>query len=76
MSVLVLEMPKSVRNIIKIEQIMYFLPQIIHVLCFFNLPEKYPKEFGNLFHALDVWHKSIKLSKKLAKVFDSYLCVS
>ncbi|CAB4011163.1 Hypothetical predicted protein [Paramuricea clavata] len=34
---------------------------------FFNLPEKHPKEFGNHFHALDVWHKSIKLLKKLAK---------
>lgn len=31
-------------------------------------PEQYPKEFSDLFHALDVWHKSVKLSKKLNKV--------
>ena len=33
-------------------------------------PEKHPKEFGDLFHALDVWHKSVKLSKKLAQVLE------
>lgn len=32
------------------------------------LLEKYPNEFSNLYHALDRWHKSVKLSKKLAKV--------
>lgn len=32
------------------------------------LVEKYPNEFSDLFHALDVWHKSVKLTKKLAKV--------
>ena len=37
---------------------------------FLSSPEKHPKEFGNLFHALDVWHKSVKLSKKLAKVLE------
>ncbi len=39
--------------------------------------EKYPKEFGDLFHALDIWHKSVKLTKKLSKVsrtfFDPYM---
>ena len=30
--------------------------------------DKYPNEFGNLFHALDIWHKSVKLTKKLSKV--------
>jgi len=30
--------------------------------------DKYPEEFGGLFHALDIWHKSVKLAKKLGKV--------
>jgi hypothetical protein len=30
--------------------------------------DKYPNEFGNLFHVLDIWHKSVKLTKKLSKV--------
>jgi capsule polysaccharide modification protein KpsS len=29
-------------------------------------PEKYRHAFSHLFHALDVWHKSVKLTKKLA----------
>ena len=33
------------------------------------LAEKHPEEF-EIFHALDVWHKSTKLSKKLAKVYN------
>ena len=36
---------------------------------------KYPNEFGNLFHALDIWHKSVKLTKKLAKVTRTYYTV-
>ncbi len=39
--------------------------------------EKYPKEFGDLFHALNIWHKSVKLTMKLSKVsrtfFDPYM---
>jgi hypothetical protein len=43
---------------------------IILLICvvFYVLPDKYPSEFFDLFHALDVWHKSVKLAKKLAKV--------
>ncbi|CAB4006208.1 Hypothetical predicted protein, partial [Paramuricea clavata] len=32
-----------------------------------RMKDKYPNEFGNLFHALDIWHKSVKLTKKLSK---------
>ena len=39
-------------------------------VCFFTA--KYPNEFGNLFHALDIWHKSVKLTKKLSKVTRTY----
>ena len=38
-------------------------------LCWFSL-QKHPEKFGEIFHALDVWQKSIKLSKKLAKVYN------
>ncbi|CAB4044269.1 Hypothetical predicted protein, partial [Paramuricea clavata] len=40
---------------------------------FHHCIEKHPEEFGEIFYALDVWHKSIKLLKKLAK--DSWLGV-
>ena len=30
--------------------------------------EKYPEEFSGMFHALDMWHKSVKLAKKLGEV--------
>ena len=30
--------------------------------------DKYPDEYGSLFHLLDIWHKSVKLTKKLTKV--------
>ncbi|CAB3978544.1 Hypothetical predicted protein, partial [Paramuricea clavata] len=29
--------------------------------------KKHPDHFSHLFHALDIWHKTIKLTKKLAK---------
>ncbi|CAB4025600.1 Hypothetical predicted protein [Paramuricea clavata] len=32
-----------------------------------RMKDKYPNEFGNLFHALDIWHKSVKLTKRLSK---------
>ena len=35
---------------------------------FVYLVEKYPDHFSDLFYALDIWHKTIKLTKKLAKV--------
>jgi predicted membrane channel-forming protein YqfA (hemolysin III family) len=43
---------------------------ILLLICvvFYVLPDKYPSKFFDLFHTLDVWHKSVKLAKKLAKV--------
>ena len=29
---------------------------------------KYPDEFSEMFHALDIWQECVKLTKKLAKV--------
>ena len=40
----------------------------INNILFVYLVEKYPDHFSDLFHALDIWHKTIKLTKKLAKV--------
>ena len=38
-------------------------------LLMFCFADKYPDEFSEMFPALDIWHKSVKLTKKkLAKV--------
>ena len=34
----------------------------------FDFLDKYPNEFSHVFHALDIWYKSVKLAKKLVKV--------
>jgi hypothetical protein len=38
------------------------------IVMFYFFLEKYPDHFAGLFHALDIWLKTIKLTKKLAKV--------
>ena len=35
----------------------------------FYFADKYPNESSEMFHALDIWHMSVKLTKKLAKVW-------
>ena len=37
-------------------------PLILSIYECHILLDKYPKEFSGLFHALDIWHKSVKLS--------------
>jgi hypothetical protein len=45
-----------------------FLLQIGDVFIVLHFIEKYPEHFQDLFIALDIWHKSVKLTKKLSKV--------
>ena len=53
----------------------YKISYILRMMCNFScqkkplyFQDKYPDEYGSLFHSLDIWHKSVKLTKKLTKV--------
>ena len=48
------------------------VPSVL-ILMFICFEDKYPKEYGVLFHSLDIWHKSVKLTKKLTKVKNTYI---
>lgn len=43
----------------------------IFSFCLFFIAVEYPTEFFDLYHALDIWHKSVKITKKLTEVLCS-----
>ena len=43
------------------------MPLVTDVTCLFHFTDQYPEKFAQLFHSLDIWQKSAKLSKALSE---------
>ena len=45
------------------QYVQYFCYKYVYVFIVLHFIERYPEHFQDLFIALDIWHKSVKLSK-------------